>query len=194
MDIATHNGVCHINVTPGHSDGASHSSNLRMEDMTTANESLLDTAKQAFAPFADAFKSIQNKIDVPEAARDFVKRVAGDATVRANDIHAGAEKLTAAIETAVSEQVNETAKISRTIQQAMLDDAQAFFAGVEKLAAAKSFGEAFQIQTEMVRARADVAASRARATADYLGERFATGAKTAQENLSKVVSLNTKAA
>lgn len=162
--------------------------------MTTVNESLLDTAKQAFAPFADAFKSIQNKIDVPEAARDFVKRVAGDATVRANDIHAGAEKLTAAIETAVSEQVNETAKISRTIQQAMLDDAQAFFAGVEKLAAAKSLSEAFQIQTEMVRARTDVAASRARATADYLGERFATGAKTAQENLSKVVSLNTKAA
>jgi hypothetical protein len=42
----------------------------------------------------------------------------------------------------------------------------------------------------LVRARTDVAVARARATADYLGERFATSAKTAQENLSKVVSLN----
>lgn len=158
------------------------------------NESVLDIAKQAFAPFADAFKTIQSKIDVPEAARDFVKRVAGDATSRANDIHAGAEKLTAAIETAVSEQVNETAKISRTIQQAVLADTQAFFAGIEKLAAAKSLGEAFQIQTDMVRARADVAVTRARATADYVGERFANSAKTAQENISKVVSFNAKAA
>ena len=54
----------------------------------------------------------------------------------------------------------------------------------------QSFGEAVQIQSDMVRARTDVAMSRARATADYLGERLATGAKTAQENLSKVVSLN----
>jgi hypothetical protein len=103
---------------------------------------------------------------------------------------AGAEKVTVAIQTAVADQVDETAKITRSIQQAMLEDAQAFFAGIEKLASAQSFGEAFQIQSDMVRARTDVAVARARATADYVGERFATGAKTAQENISKVVSLN----
>ncbi len=157
---------------------------------TNSYDSAFDFAKQAFAPFADAFKTIQDKVQVPEAARDFVKRVAGDATSRAADIHAGAEKVTVAIQTAVVEQIDETAKISRNIQQAMLDDAQAFFAGLEKLASAQSLGEAFQIQSDMVRARTDVAVSRARATADYLGERLATGAKTAQENISKVVSLN----
>lgn len=157
---------------------------------TNSYESAFDMAKQAFAPFADTFKSIQDKVQVPEAARDFVKRVAGDATARAENMHAGAEKVTVAIQTAVAEQVDETAKITRNIQQAMLEDTQAFFAGIEKLAAAQSLGEAFQIQSDMVRARTDVAVSRARATADYLGERFATGAKTAQENLSRVVSLN----
>ncbi len=106
--------------------------------MTTTNsyESAFDMAKQAFAPFADSFKAIQDKVQVPEAARDFVKRVAGDATARAENIHAGAEKVTVAIQTAVADQVDETAKITRSIQQAMLDDAQAFFAGIEKLAAA----------------------------------------------------------
>jgi hypothetical protein len=153
-------------------------------------DSAFDMAKQAFQPFADAFKNLQDKAQVPEAARDFVKRVATDATVRAENIHAGAEKATSAIETAVADQINEAAKVSRNIQQALLDDTKAFFAGIEKLAAATSLNEAFQIQSDMVRARTDVAVSRARATADYLGERLATGAKTAQENLSKVVSLN----
>lgn len=157
---------------------------------TNTYESAFDIAKQAFQPFADAFKTMQDKVQVPEGARDFVKRVATDATTRAEDIHAGAEKVTVAIQTAVVEQVDETAKVTRNIQQAMLEDAQAFFAGIEKLASAQSLGEAFQIQSEMVRARTDVAVARARATADYLGERFATSAKTAQENLSKVVSLN----
>jgi phasin len=162
-----------------------------MEDMTANTyDSAFDFAKQAFQPFADALKNFQDKVQVPEAARDFVKRVATDGTQRAENIHAGAEKVTAAIETAVAEQVNETAKISRNIQQALLDDTKAFFAGLEKLASAQCPSEAFQIQSDMVRARTDVAVARARATADYLGERFATGAKTAQENFSKVVTLN----
>ena len=158
--------------------------------MTSSYDSAFDFAKQAFAPFAETFKNLQNNVQVPEAARDFAKRVATDATARAEDIHAGAEKVTVAIQTAVVEQIDETAKVSRSIQQAMLEDVQAYFAGIEKLASAQSLSEAFQIQSDMVRARTDVAVARARATADYLGERFASGAKTAQENLSKVVSLN----
>ena len=54
----------------------------------------------------------------------------------------------------------------------MLEDAQAFFAGIEKLASAQSLSEAFQIQSDMVRARTDVAVSRARATADYRRRAF----------------------
>jgi hypothetical protein len=163
-----------------------------METTMTANtyDSAFDFAKQAFAPFGDAFKNLQDKVQIPEGARDFVKRVATDATARAENMHAGAEKVTVAIQTAVVEQIDETAKISRNIQQALLEDAQAFFAGIEKLASAQSLSEAVQIQSDMVRARTDVAVSRARATADYVGERLATGAKTAQENFSKVVKLN----
>ena len=158
----------------------------------TANtyDTAFDFAKQAFAPFGDAFKNLQDKVQIPEGTRDFVKRVATDATARAENMHAGAEKVTVAIQTAVVEQIDETAKISRNIQQALLEDAQAFFAGIEKLASAQSLSDAIQIQSDMVRARTDVAVSRARATADYVGERLATGAKTAQENFSKVVKLN----
>jgi protein-disulfide isomerase-like protein with CxxC motif len=85
--------------------------------MTTDTNSVLNTVKEAFAPVTEAFTKLQN-MEVPEAAREFVKKQAETAKVRAADFHAGSEKVTAAIETAVSGSVTEAAKISRNIQQA----------------------------------------------------------------------------
>ena len=153
--------------------------------MTTDTNSVLNGVKEAFAPVTDALKNLQN-MEVPEAAREFVKKQAETAKVRAADIHAGSEKVTAAIETAVAGSVTEAAKISRTIQDAIYQDAEAFFAGIDKLASAKSLNEAVQIQSDMVRARGEVFISRAKASTEYLGKLVADGAKTAQDNLSKV--------
>ena len=156
-------------------------------ETTTDTKSVLDTVKQAFAPVTDALKNIQN-MEVPEAAREFVKKTAGTAKDRAADLHAGSEKVTAAIETAVAGSVTEAAKISRNIQDALYQDAEAFFAGIDKLASAKSLNEAVQIQSDMVRARGEVFMSRAKSTTEYLGKLVADGAKTAQDNFSKVYS------
>ena len=153
----------------------------------TQTNSMLNSFKGAFAPVTDALKNIQN-MEVPEAARDFVKRTAGTAKDRAADMHAGAEKVTVAIETAVSGSVSEAAKISRNIQQAIYQDAEAFFSGIDKLASATSLNEAIQIQSDMVRARGEVFVSRAKSTTEYLGKLVADGAKTAQDNFSKVYS------
>ena len=142
---------------------------------------------ETFAPVTDAFKNIQN-MEVPEAAREFVKKQAETAKVRAADIHAGSEKVTAAIETAVAGSVSEAAKISRNISQALYQDAEAFFAGIDKLASAKSLNEAVQIQSDLVRERGEVLVSRAKSSTEYLGKLVADGAKTAQDNFSKVYS------
>src|ERR1700743_668246 len=152
--------------------------------MTTETTSVLDSVKDAFAPVTEAFKNLE----VPEAARDFVKKTASTAKDRAADLHAGSEKVTAAIETAVAGSVSEAAKISRNIQQAMYQDAEAFFAGIDKLASAKSFSEAVKIQADMARTSGEVFISRAKSTADYLGKLAAEGAKTAQDNFSKVTT------
>ena len=155
--------------------------------MTTETEtnSVLNTVKEAFAPVTDALKNLQN-LEVPEAAREFVKKTANTAKDRAADVFAGSEKVTAAIETAAADSVSEAAKISRNIQQALYQDAEAFFAGIEKLASAKSLNEAVQIQSDMARARGEVLVTRAKATTEYLGKLVANGAKTAQDNLAKV--------
>jgi phasin len=152
--------------------------------MTTETNSV-NNAKETFAPITDAFKSLQN-LEVPEAAREFVKKTAGTAKERAADLYAGSEKATDVIETAVANSVSEAAKISRNIQQALYQDVEAFFAGIDKLASAKSLNEAVQIQSDMVRARGEVFVSRAKSTTEYLGKLVADGAKTAQDNLAKV--------
>ncbi|MGB8400752.1 phasin [Bradyrhizobium sp.] len=155
--------------------------------MTTETNAMMDTVKEAFAPVTDAFKNLQN-MEVPEAAREFVKKQAETAKVRAADLHAGSEKVTAVIESAVSGSVSEAAKISRNIQQAIYQDAEAFFAGIDRLASARSINEAVQIQSDMVRARGEVLVSRAKATTEYLGKLVAEGAKSAQDNFAKVYS------
>src|ERR1700761_8777126 len=144
--------------------------------MTTETNPVLDSVKNAFAPVTDALKNLE----VPEAAREFVKKTANTAKDRAADLHAGSEKVTAAIETAVAGSVSKAAKTSRNIQQAMYQDAEAFFAGIDKLASAKSFNEAVQIQSELVRERGQVLVSRAKSSSEYLGKLVADGARNAQ--------------
>ena len=153
--------------------------------MTTETNTVLDSVKEAFAPVTEAFKNFQN-MEVPEAAREFVKKTATTAKDRAADALAGSEKVTAAIETAVADSVSEAAKISRNIQQAMYQDAEAFFEGLDKLASAKTVSEAFQIQSELVRARSEAFVTRAKSSTEYLSKLAANSAKTAQDNLSKV--------
>jgi phasin len=155
---------------------------------TTANtntNAAQDTVKGAFAPVTDALKNLQT-LEVPEAAREFLKKTAGTAKERAADLHAGSEKVTAAIETAVAGSVSEAAKISRNIQQAIYQDAEAFFTGIDRLASAKSLNEAVQIQSDMLRAGSELFVSRAKSSTEYLGKLVADGAKTAQDNFAKV--------
>src|ERR1700688_1542044 len=153
--------------------------------MTTETNSVLNTVKEGFAPVTEAFTKFKN-MEVQEAAREFVKKQAETAKERAADLYAGSEKATDAIETAVAGSVSEAAKISRNIQQAIYQDAEAFFAGIDKLASAKSLNEAVQIQSDMLRARGEVVVSRAKASTEYLGKLVADGAKSAQDNFAKV--------
>jgi phasin len=153
--------------------------------MTTETNSVFGNFKEAFAPVTEAFKNFQN-LEVPEAAREFLKKQAETAKERAADFYAGSEKASEVIESAVTGSVSEAAKIGRNIQQAIYQDAEAFFAGVDRLASAKSINEAVQIQSELLRAHGETLVSRAKASGEYLGKLVTEGAKTAQDNFTKV--------
>jgi phasin len=150
-------------------------------------EAVMNTVKSAFAPMTGALKNFPN-VEVPEAARDFVKKAAGTAKDRTAELRTGSEKVAAVIENAVADSVSETAKMSRNFQQAVYDDAHALFSGIDKLASAKTFNEAMTIQSDLMRAQGEVLSARAKVTSEYFGKLFAEGAKTAQENFAKVAS------
>ncbi|WP_298256011.1 phasin family protein [Bradyrhizobium sp.] len=153
--------------------------------MTTETNSVFGSFKEVFAPVTEAFKNFQN-LEVPEAAREFVKKQAETAKVRAADFYAGSEKASEVFESAVTGSVSEAAKIGRNIQQALYQDAETFFAGIDKLASAKSINEAVQIQSDLLRAHGETIVSRAKASTEYFGKLVSEGAKTAQDNLTKV--------
>jgi phasin len=153
--------------------------------MTTETNAVFSNFKEAFAPVTEAFKNFQS-LEVPEAAREFVKKQAETAKERAADFYAGSEKASEVIESAVTGSVSEVAKIGRNIQQALYQDAEAFFAGVDKLASAKSINEAVQIQSDLLRAHGETLVSRAKASTEYLGKLVSEGAKNAQDNFTKV--------
>ena len=155
--------------------------------MTIESNPMFASVKEAFAPVTEALKNLQN-MEVPEAAREFVKRTTSTAKERAADAYAGSEKVTAAIQVAVTDSVSEAAKISRNIQQAIYQDTEAFLAGIDQLASAKSFNEAVQIQSDLARARGEVFMSRAKSTSEYLGKLVANGAKAVQDNLAKATN------
>jgi phasin len=150
--------------------------------MTIATNPFLDSFKDAFSPVTDALKNMT----VPESAREFVKKSANTAKERAADFRAGTDRVTSVIEDAATGSFSEAAKITRNIQQAVYEDADAFFAGIDKLASAGSLSEAVQIQSDLVRAGGETFASRAKAATEYFGRLVTESAKTAQDNLSKV--------
>lgn len=150
-------------------------------------ETVLNNVKAAFQPVTDALKNLPN-MEVPEAARDFVKKSVATAQTRANELYTGSDKVTATIETAVAGTVSETAKIARNVSQAAYADAQALFSTIDKLASAKSISEAVQINTDALKAQGEVLVGRAKATTEYLGKVIADGAKSAQDNFAKVTN------
>ena len=133
----------------------------------------------------NALTNMQN-LEVPEAAREFVKRTAHTAKDRTAEVFAGSERVTAAIENAVAESLTEAGKINRNLQQAIYEDTEAFFAGVDRLASAKSISEAVQIQSDLLRTRGEVYVSRAKAITEYFGTLVANSTKSVQDNFAKV--------
>ncbi len=151
--------------------------------MTTDPNSVLNALKESFAPLTEALKAVP-PIEMPQAARDFVKQSTSTAKQHAADLQSGVEKATGKIETALSGSISEAAKAARQVQQAIYEDTDAFLSSLDKLASATSLTEAAQIQSDLIRSRGEVAVARAKSASEYVGKLFADSAKTLRETLA----------
>src|ERR1700758_2829271 len=94
-------------------------------------------AFDAFAPFTDALEAIPN-LDVPDVARDFARRMTGLGEKFATDGRDAVEKATATIENTAVSSIRELGRVSRAVQTAVYQDAEALLVGLRDLAAAAS--------------------------------------------------------
>jgi len=108
-------------------------------------------------------------LDVPDVARDFAKRVTGVGEKFATDGRDAVEKATATIENTAVSSIREVSRISRAVQTALYQDAEALLAGLRNLSTAASPTDALQIQSDYLRSRANATAERVKEMADYVG-------------------------
>jgi hypothetical protein len=139
-----------------------------------------------FASVQKAIENVQGKIEVPAAARDFVKRTASSAKDRAETVHTGAANATATVEKFATSFVGGYANFTRGLLDATLANVQHALNTVEKVAGAQSLNEAVQIQADFVRENARANFDRVRNAADTAKSVVTEGAKTAQVEFSKL--------
>ncbi len=161
---------------------------------TKATKSPVDSANATYESIVKTLSDMQSKFELPEAAREFLKRSAATAKDRATDAHAGANKVTGMIEGAVINTVTQVADLNRELFAVAHEDAQAALAAIEKLAGAKSLSEAYQLQVDYLRDRTEVGMSRAKNVAQFVSEKASDGIKSMQDGLSKVANFSKQAA
>ena len=138
-----------------------------------------------FASVQKAIENVQGKLEVPAAARDFVKRTASSAKDRAETVHTGAANATNTVEKFATSFVGGYANLTRGLLDATLANVQHALSTVEKVAGAQSINEAVQIQADFVRENARANFDRVRDAADTAKSVVTEGAKNAQAEFSK---------
>jgi hypothetical protein len=172
-------------------NGVNHGSEPRMENTMTKTSK---PASAAFQQISDAIDSVNKKIEVPAAARDFVKRNASSTKERAETIHATAAKATEGVEKLATSLVGGYASFTRSLLDISLANVQHTLATVEKLAGVRSLGEAVEVQADFVREGARANIERIRSAADSAKSVVADGAKTVQAEISKIYGFGQQAA
>ena len=118
---------------------------------TTAADTGAPHTDDAKTIIMDAVENLQEKIAVPEAAREFVAQQAATAQARTEAAQEGAAKLNADAEKAAVSFVGNYANFTKSLIDMTAANVRHAFATVEKVAAAKTLPDAMKIQADFVR-------------------------------------------
>jgi hypothetical protein len=157
-------------------------------------ESPIEVYAATYESLAKALGGLQNKLEIPEAAREFVKRSAAAGRNRSAGVHAGANKVTGAIEEALVGAVNGLAAVNRKIADAVYQDAQAAFTTIDKLAGSKSLTEAYDVYVGYLRDQTNAGVGRVEGAVNVVGAKAAESLDAVRNGLVKVVPVRSHAA
>ena len=157
-------------------------------------ESPIEACATTYESLAKALGGLQNKLEIPEAAREFVKRSAAAAKDRSTGLHSGANKVTGAIEEALVGAVNGLAEVNRKVADAIYQDAQATFAAIDKLAGSQSLTDAYDVYVDYLRDQTNVGVARVEGAVNFIGAKAAEGVDAVRDGLAKVTPTHSQAA
>jgi hypothetical protein len=157
-------------------------------------ESPIEAWATTYESLSKALGGLQNKFEIPDAAREFVKRTAAAAKDGSTDLHAGANKVTGAIEEALVGAVNGMADVNRKVVEAACQDAEATFAAMDKLAGAQSLTEAYEVYVDYLRQQDNVVNARAKSAASFVSAKASEGFDALRDGITKVMPLRSQAA
>jgi hypothetical protein len=157
-------------------------------------ESPIEAWATTYESLSKALGGLQNKFEIPDAAREFVKRTAAAAKDGSTDLHAGANKVTGAIEEALVGAVDGMADVNRKVVEAACQDAEATFAAMDKLAGAQSLTEAYEVYVDYLRQQDNVVNARAKSAASFVSVKASEGFDALREGITKVMPVRSQAA
>jgi len=157
-------------------------------------KSAAETTTGAYESAFKALSGLQSKLEIPESAREFVKRTAATAKERAAAMHDGANKMAGVIEGAIVDGVTGVADVNRKLIHTAHDDTEAALAAIDKLAAAKSLAEAYRLTVDYWRERGEVSMARAKNVAAFVSAKVYDGVKAIEDGAARIVPASRQAA
>ncbi len=165
-----------------------------MTEKTTkakADKTAADAATTAFAPvnqILETLKGAQEKIQVPTAAREFVKRNAETAKARVADVEQNAISATATVEKALVAVVGAGATLSRGVIDATIANVNLTIGGIQSLADASCPQDAAKRYVDFVKELGQSNLVRAQDTFNTVRQAATDGAKALQAEAGKFAS------
>ncbi|MHB2264940.1 phasin family protein [Aliihoeflea sp. PC F10.4] len=141
------------------------------------------TAASFFNGFTRAFDDFGATVQVPEAARDFVRNQAVAASKRAEDAHKQIATFADQAKNAFGPFAGSYATVTNSMLEGTLANTRHYFATVEKLADANSFGDAVTIQSDYMREATTANIERIRSAADQAKSLMEQNAKIVQDQV-----------
>lgn len=154
------------------------------------------TAKTAATKTADAVKADveSGAAKIADSAREYVQRTAASSKERADNAYEGVSKFNNGLEKTMNRFVVGYVGILGEIAEAAHENTVRALTSVEKVAKAKSFSEAAQIQVDFVRENTTANYDRARNAFDATRDVVTEGASSIRESVSSVWPYGKKAA
>lgn len=165
-----------------------------IEHQSEQTKSATEASAATYESLINTLDGLHNEGELRDALREFVKRSAAAARNRSADLHAGATKVTGAIESALVKTVNGVADVNRKVVDAAYQEVEAAWSAVDKVVGAKSFDEAYKAYVDFLRHQNEAGMARAKSAAGFVSARASEAFDTLRDSAMKFLPTWVRAA